>query len=269
MSGGSFNYLYIRTSDELLGRTYDLASMAETLRSLAYAQEAAEDTETLLQFIQTTEKEIALRSQHLRLVWRAVERWRSMDDSELLVKLKAVEYRAARTEYLPQSKQEEEKKLPVVLGKSPVERILHLIAQGEVRCVEDVRRLDVKPIAKDELQMMRDAARYQFLKQLFIESEEDISDGEDDFSIPCFRFPEDTYFSYTIGETLDDAIDDAIRTRQPQQGVDVLESHLLTAPEWSPERQETRIKVAIASQIKAEQSKAKSEADHELDKNTD
>lgn len=84
MSGGSYNYLFVKDGQELLGgdRDEELRQMADRLAGLGYAQDAAAETEELICMINQARIRIDVRINRLRDVWHAVEWWDSGDGGE-------------------------------------------------------------------------------------------------------------------------------------------------------------------------------------------
>lgn len=94
MSGGSYNYLFAKDTDDLLHAQEDIQSMADRLAGLGYAQDAAQETEALLLTLRQFENRIYVMQERLSNVWRAVEWWDSYDSGEESVKKALEEYRA-------------------------------------------------------------------------------------------------------------------------------------------------------------------------------
>lgn len=78
MSGGSFNYLYRATTDELLNRLYDLEDMADALAHDGFV-DAAKETYGVLYDCRAFEARMEAHTQRLAPVWKAVEWERSGD----------------------------------------------------------------------------------------------------------------------------------------------------------------------------------------------
>lgn len=81
MSGGSFNYLYVKgLSDLLLADPSDLDRMAEELEDLGFlAKPVADRTRALQERIIEVDREVNAEIEALAPMWKAVEWWRSMD----------------------------------------------------------------------------------------------------------------------------------------------------------------------------------------------
>jgi hypothetical protein len=81
VSGGSFDYLYMRALDEVLARQTDLHSMADTLESEFPGSAAARDTRALVD--ELTELWRRWEAEPLRKLrdgpWYAIEWWQSND----------------------------------------------------------------------------------------------------------------------------------------------------------------------------------------------
>lgn len=94
MSGGSYNYLFVKDASELLSHMSELEEMAERLAGLGYAQDAAAETYELLQKIRQYEIMTNVTVNRLAGVWRSVEYWDSADCGEEAVKNSLEEYRS-------------------------------------------------------------------------------------------------------------------------------------------------------------------------------
>jgi hypothetical protein len=95
MSGGSYDYLYIKDIDELLHSHHqeNIEGMAARLAGLGYAQDAAEETESVLLILRQFQVRMQARLNRLSGVWKAVEWWDSCDWNEDSVKEALAEYR--------------------------------------------------------------------------------------------------------------------------------------------------------------------------------
>ena len=80
MSGGSYNYLYFRSGDELFERVGDIKAMQERLAGLGYAEDAAAEVEEILLILNQTRIRLNTRMRRLEGVMRAVE-WKDSGDS--------------------------------------------------------------------------------------------------------------------------------------------------------------------------------------------
>lgn len=78
MSGGSFNYLYCRNTDELMNNTSDLEEMRDCLISYGY-EDIAKDTQRLIEYIKSAECVIGTLKDMLEPVFHAVEWYESAD----------------------------------------------------------------------------------------------------------------------------------------------------------------------------------------------
>lgn len=82
MSGGSYDYLFVRDADEIFSRSEELRKMADRLAALGYAQDAAQETEDLICIMRQYEVRANTRIRRLSGVWKAVEWWDSGDSGE-------------------------------------------------------------------------------------------------------------------------------------------------------------------------------------------
>ena len=84
MSGGSYEYLCFKDSGELLSGGNDkmLQSMADRLSGLGYANDAAKETQELLQIIKQSRDRLDTIRERLSPLWRAIEWWDSCDSGE-------------------------------------------------------------------------------------------------------------------------------------------------------------------------------------------
>lgn len=78
MSGGSFNYLYCRNTDDLMKDTSDLEDMRKSLISYGY-EDIAKDTQRLIEYIKSAECVIGTLKNMLEPVFHAVEWYESGD----------------------------------------------------------------------------------------------------------------------------------------------------------------------------------------------
>lgn len=95
MSGGSYNYVSCKETDELLSGHYneDLEEMAKALWKLGYADDAAIETDSLIRTIQQCYDRIESCKNRLSNVWHALEWWESGDSSETELIKSLFEYR--------------------------------------------------------------------------------------------------------------------------------------------------------------------------------
>lgn len=95
MSGGSYNYLCYKDAGELVNQQADddLDRMVDRLAGLAYAQDAAAETEHLVLTIRQTRVRLQVMIDRLRPIWEGVEWWDSCDRSEEQLKEKLKAYR--------------------------------------------------------------------------------------------------------------------------------------------------------------------------------
>lgn len=82
MSGGSYDYLYCKEIDSLVGYDAVLQEMADDLASLGYAADAAQETQRLLEDIRAFRNRAETKLSRLSDVWKAKEWWRSCDSGE-------------------------------------------------------------------------------------------------------------------------------------------------------------------------------------------
>lgn len=95
MSGGSFDYLYLKEVAELPSRATDVEHMAQVLVELG-AHDAAAETLDLLAIVRYALVRAAVHTRRLSDVWHAVEWWKSGDYSKEQA-LEAIEkYRKGR-----------------------------------------------------------------------------------------------------------------------------------------------------------------------------
>jgi hypothetical protein len=102
MSGGSYNYLCYREDlEDLLGSKYQIESMRVTLSDLGYAEEAAKETQDLLDLMAQWDAKVQEIAGNLKEVWKAIEWWHSCDYSEEEVKKAVAKYQASKKEKDP------------------------------------------------------------------------------------------------------------------------------------------------------------------------
>ncbi|SKM81958.1 Uncharacterised protein [Mycobacteroides abscessus subsp. massiliense] len=95
MSGGSFDYLYCKDLDDVLGAMGSLHEMADTLDASFPGSRAARDTRALVdRFNQLHADWEAAPLKDLRSVWHAVEWWKSCDWSRDRAQKAVDEYRS-------------------------------------------------------------------------------------------------------------------------------------------------------------------------------
>lgn len=78
MSGGSFNYLFARSADELPQYLKDLSDMASYLTVLD-AHDAAAETEDIVRYILHARRQVEARMASLADVWKTAE-WHASGD---------------------------------------------------------------------------------------------------------------------------------------------------------------------------------------------
>lgn len=95
MSGGSFNYLFVKAAWELGegSAMEDLERMADELAKLGYAADAAAETQTIIldyrAFVNRTQTAV----DRLKDTWHSMEWWHSNDGGEDDVKKSLAKYR--------------------------------------------------------------------------------------------------------------------------------------------------------------------------------
>ena len=78
MSGGSFNYLCYKDTEDLFNRISDLEDMRESLIKYGY-EDIAKDTQRLIEYIKSAECVIGTLKDMLKPVFHAVEWYESAD----------------------------------------------------------------------------------------------------------------------------------------------------------------------------------------------
>lgn len=91
MSGGSYDYLCFKAVEQISDE--QLQRMADRLAGLAYAIDAAAETENLLLTIRQYQNRLSVMTERLRGVWQAIEWWDSNDWGEDAVKNAIEKYR--------------------------------------------------------------------------------------------------------------------------------------------------------------------------------
>lgn len=95
MSGGSYDYLFTKSPEDLLSYEGSLESMANRLAGLGYATDAAREAEDLLLIVRQVRNRLQARMDRLSGIFRAVEWWDSCDSTEEVVHKALAEYRKA------------------------------------------------------------------------------------------------------------------------------------------------------------------------------
>lgn len=93
MSGGSYDYLFVKDPEQLLQMQETIQNMADRLAGLGYAKDAALETQQLLLTLRQFENRIRAIADRLSDVWKAVEWWDSNDSGEDGVIHALAEYR--------------------------------------------------------------------------------------------------------------------------------------------------------------------------------
>lgn len=79
MSGGSYDYLFVKDADNLAEHENVLEQMADRLAGLGYAEDAARETHETLLLLRQARVRLQARIDRLSGIWRAVEWWDSGD----------------------------------------------------------------------------------------------------------------------------------------------------------------------------------------------
>lgn len=95
MSGGSFDYLYVKSIDELMAYDGNLDMMADKLATLGYAEDAARETTEFLMELRAGRIRLETMQRRLSDLWKAVEWWVSGDYGEDAVKEALAKYRGS------------------------------------------------------------------------------------------------------------------------------------------------------------------------------
>lgn len=93
MSGGSYEYLQSMELDDFIRTEEQLLRMRDRLSGLGYAEDAALETERLIQMLRQAKVRLSVKIERLGPVWKAVEWWDSGDSGEDQVKSALKEYR--------------------------------------------------------------------------------------------------------------------------------------------------------------------------------
>ena len=80
MSGGSYDYLYCKDTEELFSKAVDFEDMAETLEKLNYL-DVARDMRRLSEYIRTACNRVEVLSEQLKPIMKAVEYYENCDIS--------------------------------------------------------------------------------------------------------------------------------------------------------------------------------------------
>ena len=89
MSGGSFNYLYCKDTEDLFKEVYYIDAMCEELEKMDF-MDAARDMRRLSEYIKSAYNRVDVLAEKLRPVMKAVEWYKSADYAKDDV-LKAIE----------------------------------------------------------------------------------------------------------------------------------------------------------------------------------
>lgn len=96
MSGGSYDYLYCKETEELFSKAVYIEDMAETLEKLNYL-DVARDMRRLSEYIRSAYNRVDVLSERLRPIMKAVEWYEDCDIDEKSLKDKVEEYRNGGT----------------------------------------------------------------------------------------------------------------------------------------------------------------------------
>jgi hypothetical protein len=80
MSGGSYDYLYCKDTEELFSKAIDIEDMAETLEKLNYL-DVARDMRRLSEYIRSACNRVEVLSEQLKPIMKAVEYYEDCDIS--------------------------------------------------------------------------------------------------------------------------------------------------------------------------------------------
>ena len=80
MSGGSYDYLYCKDTEELFSKAVDIEDMAETLEKLNYL-DVARDMRRLSEYIRSACNRVEVLSEQLKPIMKAVEYYEDSDIS--------------------------------------------------------------------------------------------------------------------------------------------------------------------------------------------
>lgn len=82
MSGGSYEYLCFKDAADLLEASEQLRAMADRLKGVGHADDAARETEDIIATVEQFQESLNARITRISEVWRAVEWWDSGDTNE-------------------------------------------------------------------------------------------------------------------------------------------------------------------------------------------
>lgn len=92
MSGGCYDYLYCKETEELFSKALDIEDMAEILEKLN-CLDVARDMRRLSEYIRSAYNRVDVLSERLRPIMKAVEWYEDHDIDEKSLKAKVEEYR--------------------------------------------------------------------------------------------------------------------------------------------------------------------------------
>ena len=97
MSGGSYDYLYCKNTEELFSKAVDIDDMAEALEKLNYL-DVARDMRRLSEYIKSAYNRVDVLATQLKPIMKAVEWYESCDISAEDLGEKVEEYRGGKEE---------------------------------------------------------------------------------------------------------------------------------------------------------------------------
>ncbi len=93
MSGGSYEYLCYKSTDEIISNQTTLEQMANDLAKLGYAADVAAETWDIIYTLRAFETRMQVALDRMQPIWLAREWWQSGDTSEEGFKRILEEYR--------------------------------------------------------------------------------------------------------------------------------------------------------------------------------
>lgn len=95
MSGGSYDYLYCKDTEELFSKAIEFDEMAETLEKLN-CLDVARDMRRLSEYIKSAYNRVDVLAAQLKPIMKAVEYYEDCDISEDSLKATVEEYRRSK-----------------------------------------------------------------------------------------------------------------------------------------------------------------------------
>ena len=95
MSGGSYDYLYCKETEELFSKASDFDDMAETLERLNQI-DVARDMRRLSEYIKSAYNRVEVLATQLKPIMKAVEYYEDCDIDEESLKATVEEYRRSK-----------------------------------------------------------------------------------------------------------------------------------------------------------------------------